>query len=283
MSLKRGHSPRARATVRSPFMQKSSLFVALLAPSLLLGCPKLGAGNADASAEAGVAVPAATPSTQANAPSATADPSADPKRDPSACKPGQLSVKLTEVEGGLASQKCRQVCGQGHGPCPLGQACTGSSTPNGPLVCVNVRPTAGSCKAGDHLLQGSAVTLFSCVTPCKADTDCPKQRPACGPDLLEDADNPAIKFKVCGEPTTPAPSKTAGTAPDIRLPNSALNTPTPTAPPAPATKLKCVLPSPPPCAAPHVASPKGLCQLPCSNGSCAACGGTCQNGFCAGG
>ena len=260
-------------------MQTSTLCSALLAASLLVGCPKLSAdSNADAAADAG-AVPVATAS--APVASATAEPSADPKRDPGGCKPGQLSVKLTEVEGGVASQKCRQVCGQGRGPCPLGQSCTGSTTPNGPLVCVNVRPSAGSCKPGDRLLQGSAATLFSCVTPCRVDGDCPKQRPACGPDLLDDADNPALKFRVCGEPTTPAASKTAGTAPDVRLPSSALNTPT--TPPTPATKVKCVLPSPPPCAAPHVASPKGLCQLPCSNGSCASCGGTCQNGFCAGG
>jgi hypothetical protein len=253
--------------------------VALLAASLLAGCSKLGLGNdEDAAADAGIASPVGTPSTPVATASAAPEPSADPKRDPSGCKPGQLSVKLTEVPGGVESQKCRQVCGQGRGQCPLGQSCTGSATPTSQLVCVNVRPSAGSCKPGDRLIQGSAATLFSCVTPCKADTDCPKQRPACGPDLLEDLDNPALKFKTCGEATTPAPSKAAAaTAP------SAATSTTPPPPPPPATRLKCVLPSPPPCAAPHVASPKGLCQLPCSNGSCATCGGTCQNGFCAGG
>lgn len=257
-------------------MQRSTLFVALLAPSLLVGCPKLGgASDADAAADAGAAAAVATPSAPVATAPATTEPSADPKRDPSGCKPGQLSVKLTEVPGGVESQKCRQVCGQGRAQCPLGQSCTGSTTANGPLVCVNVRPGPGSCKPGDRLIQGSAITLFSCVTPCKADTDCPKQRPACGPDLLEDLDNPALKFKTCGEATTPAATKTASAAPSSAA--------TPTTTPPPAAKLKCVLPSPPPCAAPHVASPKGLCQLPCSNGSCAACGGTCQSGFCAGG
>ena len=259
-----------------PLMKKSALCVAFLGASFLVGCSKLGSLiDTDAAAEAGGAPPVEAPSTSAaDAASAKPEPSADPKRDPNGCKPGQLSVKLTEVPGGVESQKCRQVCGQGRGPCPSGQSCTGSTTPNGPLVCVNVRPAAGSCKPGDRLIQGSAATLFFCVTPCKADTDCPKQRPACGPDLIDDLDNPALKFKTCGEATTPAPSKTAATAPSAA---------TSTTPPPPATKLKCVLPSPPPCAAPHVASPKGLCQLPCANGSCAACGGTCQNGFCAGG
>ena len=268
-----------------PLMKNSALCVALLAASLLVGCPKLGSlGDTDAGVEAGGAAPVGTPSAEAvDAASAKPEPSADPKRDPNGCKPGQLSVKLTEVPGGVESQKCRQVCGQGRGQCPSGQSCTGSTTPNGPLVCVNVRPAAGSCKPGDRLIQGSAATLFFCVTPCKADTDCPKQRPACGPDLIDDLDNPALKFKTCGEATTPAPTKTAGTTPSAATTTPSAATTPPPPPPPPATKLKCVLPSPPPCAAPHVASPKGLCQLPCANGSCAACGGTCQNGFCAGG
>lgn len=260
-------------------MKSSTLcVVAFLAASLLVGCSKLRLGNdADAAADAGVAAPVATASTPVATASATAEASADPKHDPGGCKPGQLSVKLTEVPGGVESQKCRQVCGQGRGQCPSGQACTGSATPNGPLVCVNVKPGAGSCKPGDRLIQGSAITLFFCVTPCKADSDCPKQRPVCNPELNEDLNNPALKFRSCEEASIAAPSKAAATTP------SAATTPTPTQPPPPAAKVKCVLPSPPPCAAPHVASPKGLCQLPCSNGSCAACGGTCQNGFCAGG
>jgi hypothetical protein len=260
-------------------MKNSTLcVVALLAASLAVGCSKLRLGDdADAAAEAGIA-PVGAPSTPVATASAAPEPSADPKHDPGGCKPGQLMVKLTEVAGGVESQKCRQVCGQGRSQCPSKQSCTGSATPNGtgPFVCVNFRPAAGSCKPGDRLIQGSAATLFLCVTPCKADSDCPKQRPVCDPNLIDDLDNPALKFRTCEEATTPTPSKTAATAPSAATATATATTP-------PATKVKCVLPSPPPCAAPHVASPKGLCQLPCSNGSCAACGGTCQNGFCAGG
>lgn len=259
-------------------MQRSLLFVGIFAVPLLVSCRKIGGNDGDAPPEAGVAVPVATAASSA-APSAIAEPSASAARDPRGCKPGQIFAKLTEVPGGIESQKCRQICGSGLGQCPLGQSCTGSTTARGPLVCVNVRPAAGACKPGDRPVQGSAATLFSCVTPCKADADCPKQRPSCGRELVDDADNAALKFRMCTEQATPS---TAASAPEIRPPNSALNTPTPGTATPPA-KVKCVLPSPPPCAAPHIASPKGLCQLPCSNGSCAACGGTCQNGFCAGG
>ena len=47
-----------------------------------------------------------------------------------------------------------------------------------------------------------------------------------------------------------------------------------------AAAIKCVAPSAPPCKAPYVLSPKGLCQIPCAGGSCASCNGNCQGGFC---
>lgn len=252
----------------------TSTFVTLiLAVPLLGGCPKPGSkdADADATAEAGVVAVEAPPPASV-APSASAAPSADAKRT---CKPGQTFVQVKGARG--VESQCQQVCQQDRG-CPLGQMCKGTTVVPGQIFCQNIRPT---CKAGERLLQGSAATLFDCVKPCRADADCPKERPSCAPDLLEDADTPALKFRICSEPPSPAASK----APDIRPPSSALNASAavaPTAPP-PAVKLKCVLPSPPPCAAPHVKSPKGLCQLPCSNGSCAACGGTCQSGFCVGG
>ena len=246
----------------------STLFTAVLAVPLLAGCPKLGnKGDADAAAEAG-AVPVVTASA---ASSATVEPSADAKNAP-ACKGGQTSVNVKGAQG-IQSQ-CQQLCGQGLRECGLTQTCTGSTVVPGQRFCVNIK-----CKAGEKLVRVAAV-MFNCVTVCSADVDCPKQRPSCGREFIEDIDHPGIKFRTCEEASTPAPAATPNAAPEVRLPNPAFNTPEP---PAPATKVKCVLPSPPPCASPHVASPKGLCQVPCSNGSCAACGGTCQAGFCVGG
>ena len=283
--MRRAFAPTFRRDihVQASNANASTLLIVVLAAPLLAGCPKIFSdSDADAAAEA-AATAVATPDASAPAaPSATVEPSAEAKRDPRSCKPGQTAVKVKGAQG--VDSQCQQLCGAGLN-CTGGQACTGSTIVPGQHFCVNIRPGANTCKAGEKLVQGSAATLFNCVTPCRADTDCPKQSPSCGRDLIDDLDNPAIKFRICGEQAAPAPSSapSAASAPtSIRLPNSALNTPTPD-PPPPATKLKCVLPSPPPCAAPHVASPKELCQLPCSNGSCAACGGTCQTGFCVGG
>ena len=68
-------------------------------------------------------------------------------------------------------------------------------------------------------------------------------------------------------PAPPPPATTAGVQPEP-------------AKRAPAPKVRCVLPSAPPCASPHVQSPKGLCQVACPTGDCSSCDGNCQAGFC---
>ena len=85
---------------------------------------------------------------------------------------------------------------------------------------------------------------------------------------------------VCTEyKTWTGPHCQKGTATASSVSASASVAPSASAVPTVAA-MKCVLPSAPPCKAPWVESPKGLCQIPCASGDCSSCNGNCQKGFC---
>jgi hypothetical protein len=108
------------------------------------------------------------------------------------CKPGLTSVKVKKAQG--VESQCQRLCTKDR-DCGNMQGCGGTTVVPGQLFCTNLKQ---DCKPGEKLVQGSAATLFNCVKPCKADADCPTDRPTCSPDLVEDLDNPALKFRSCG-------------------------------------------------------------------------------------
>lgn len=144
--------------------------------------------------------------------------------------------------------------------------------------------TSGWTKLGPPTADPKA---YPCFKKCSQDTDCTSKEKCADLDAFG-----GTKMRVCvtpgpGTTASAAPTTTASAKPTASATTTASPTttasakPTTTAPTSTAaTTMKCVSSSAPPCKAPYALSPKGLCQIACPFGSCTACGGSCQAGFC---
>ncbi len=194
------------------------------------------------------------------------------------CKPGEKIVRVPKANG--LEEQCQRPCNADTNDCTGGLDCLGvGADKNDPNVLVFFcqkapPPPPLVCSAGETKLRVRFPSGFEdndCVRVCSsggatvAPDEADKKCPAgffCGGVGID-----AARTGFCTKGKRAATAAAATAAP-------------PTAAPPTAAKVKCVLPSPPPCAAPHAESPKGLCQVPCPTGNCSACGGTCQKGFC---
>ncbi len=156
----------------------------------------------------------------------------------------------------LPYKECAKAC-TSDGQCGTYMRCGPAIDTLGGTVCstyAGKQPVGAACK-----VHGECVTPMLCFSGSCA-KECDPAKPTCDTGFTCERDRSNLRQGKC-----------------VR---GALAVPTPDSGPPAAQKVKCVLSSPPPCPAPHVKSPKGLCQLPCPAGDCNACDGVCQTGFC---